>query len=59
MGINFLITTIIIGLSVPIYFMGLPFGLAFVFLISILILVIVVLELLVHKSGPKLLKKIQ
>ena len=59
MGINFLITTIIIGLSVPIYFMGLPFGLAFVFLISILILVIVVLELVVHKLEPKLLKKIQ
>lgn len=59
MGINFLITTIIIGLSVPIYFMGLPFGLAFVFLISILILVIVVLELVVHKLELKLLKKIQ
>ena len=59
MGINFLITTIIIGLSVPIYFMELPFGLAFVFLISILILVIVVLELVVHKLEPKLLKKIQ
>ncbi len=59
MGINFLITTIIIGLSVPIYFMGLAFGLAFVFLISILILVIIILELVVHKMGPRLLKKIQ
>lgn len=59
MGINFLITTIIIGLSVPIYFMGLAFGLAFVFLISILILVIIILELVVEKMGPRLLKKIQ
>lgn len=59
MGINFLITTIIIGLSVPIYFMGLAFGLAFVFLISILILAIIILELVVHKMGPRLLKKIQ
>ena len=59
MGINFLITTLIIGLSAPIYFMGLSLGFALIFLISILILVIVILELIVSKLGPKLLKKIQ
>lgn len=59
MGINFLITTLIIGLSAPIYFMGLSLGFALLFLISILIFVIVILELIVSKLGPKLLKKIQ